>query len=66
VRNRCADAVRTLLEGGADPSRANNRGSTSLKLAMVTSGRGGAGSKEAKAQQVEIVRMLSARRTRAR
>jgi ankyrin repeat protein len=66
VRNRCADAVRTLLEGGADPSRANHRGSTSLKLAMLTSGRGGTGSKEAKAQQVEIVRMLSARRTRQR
>ena len=27
VRNRCADAVRALLEGGADPRRSNGNGS---------------------------------------
>jgi hypothetical protein len=66
VRNRCAGAVRTLLDGGADPDRANHHGSTPLKLATLTTGRGGTGSAEAKAQQVEIVRMLSARRRRSK
>jgi len=61
VRNRCADAVRALLAGGADPARANKRGSKPLQLAKLTTGRGGTGSAEAKAQQAEILRLLSAR-----
>jgi hypothetical protein len=60
VRNRCADAVRALLAGGADRSRANNNGSKPLQLAKLTTGRGGTGSADAKAQQAEIVRLLSA------
>jgi hypothetical protein len=58
VRTRCAEAVRMLLECGADPSRTNKRGSTALKLAMLTTGRGGTGSPEAKAQQEEILKLL--------
>lgn len=59
VRTRCAAAVRTLLEHGADPSRKNKSGSTPLVLAGVNSGRGGTGSPKAKAEQQEILRLLS-------
>jgi hypothetical protein len=58
VRTRCTGAVRALLEAGADIRRKNKSGSTPLRLAMLTTGRGGSGSAEAKAQQVEIVRLL--------
>lgn len=58
VRNRCAAAVRALLEGGADVRRKNRNGSTPLLLATMTTGRGGSGSPEAKAQQQEILRLL--------
>ena len=58
VRTRCAAAVRTLLDCGADPQLTNKNGSTSLLLAGLTTGRGGSGSPEAKAQQQEIVRIL--------
>jgi ankyrin repeat protein len=58
VRNRCADAVRALLDGGADARRTNGRGSTPLQLAAWTTGRGGAGSGESKAQQGQIVHLL--------
>jgi ankyrin repeat protein len=60
VRTRCADAVRALLEHGADAGRTNNSGSTPLKLARLTSGRGGSGSLEAKAQQQQILDLLAA------
>ncbi len=60
IRNRCADAVGALLEDGADPLRPNKRGSTPMKLALSTTGRGGSGSEAAKAQQAEIVRLLKA------
>jgi hypothetical protein len=50
-----------LLAGGADRSRANNNGSKPLQLAKLTTGRGGTGSADAKAQQAEIVRLLSTR-----
>jgi hypothetical protein len=59
VRNRCAAAVAALLAGGADTDATNGRGSTPAKLATWTTGRGGSGSPEAKAQQDEIVRLLS-------
>jgi len=58
VRNRCAAAVRALLEGGADARRKNKSGSTALTLALQTTGRGGTGSAQAKAEQAEIVRLL--------
>jgi hypothetical protein len=59
VRNRCTRAVEVLLAGGADPHRDNGRGSTPMRLAEVTSGRGGTGSAAAREQQGEIVRLLT-------
>jgi hypothetical protein len=50
--------VRALLAGGADPQLTNRRGSTPLMLATRSTGRGGSGSPEARAQQEEIVRLL--------
>jgi ankyrin repeat protein len=61
VRTRCAEAVRALLAHGADPAQKNKSGSTPLKLAGLTTGRGGSGSPEAKHQQREIVRILEER-----
>jgi hypothetical protein len=58
VRTRCASAVRALLAGGADARRANRSGSTPMRLAELSTGRGGSGSDEAKAEQEEIVRLL--------
>jgi ankyrin repeat protein len=58
VRTRCAAAVKALLAGGADPLAKNRNGSSPMQLATRNTGRGGAGSPEAKAQQVEIVRLL--------
>jgi Ankyrin repeats (many copies) len=64
VRTRCAAAVQALLEGGADALRQNKSGSTPMRLATLTTGRGGSGSSEAKAQQGEIVRLLEQRGAR--
>jgi Ankyrin repeats (many copies) len=58
VRTRCAEAVRGLLDGGADAERKNKSGSTPMRLAGLNTGRGGTGSPEAKAQQQEILRLL--------
>lgn len=58
VRTRCAAAVKALLDGGANASARNNGGSTPLRLAGQSTGRGGTGSPEAKAQQAEILRLL--------
>jgi ankyrin repeat protein len=58
VRTRCAAAVAALLDGGADAGRRNKGGSTPLRLAGSTTGRGGAGSPQAKAQQQEILHLL--------
>jgi hypothetical protein len=60
VRNRCAAAVRALLDAGADPHVSNDSGSTALMLAGWTTGRGGSGTPEAKAEQAEILSMLEA------
>jgi ankyrin repeat protein len=60
VRNRCAAAVEALLDVGADPRATNGKGSTAMQLAHWTTGRGGSGSPEARAQQAEIVRLLRA------
>jgi ankyrin repeat protein len=58
VRTRCADAVKALLAGGADAHAKNKSGSSPMRLATQNTGRGGSGSPAAKAQQVEIVRLL--------
>jgi ankyrin repeat protein len=58
VRTRCAAAVAALLDGGADSHRPNNHGSTPMTLAGQTTGRGGSGSPESKAQQRQIVQLL--------
>jgi hypothetical protein len=60
VRNRCAEAVQSLLDGGADLHATNARGSTAARLARWTTGRGGSGSAEARAQQQQIIRVLQA------
>ena len=62
VRNRCSAAVRVLLASGADPRRPNDHGSTARELARWTTGRGGSGSPEAKAEQAVIVELLEAAR----
>jgi ankyrin repeat protein len=64
VRTRSFAAVRALVEGGADPRRPNQAGSTPLHLAVQTTGRGGSGSPEARAQQAAIVRLLLERGAR--
>jgi ankyrin repeat protein len=61
IRTRCAEAVRTLLAHGGDPALKNKSGSTPMVLAIHNTGRGGAGSPEAKAQQQEILRLLGQR-----
>jgi Ankyrin repeats (many copies)/Ankyrin repeat len=58
VRTRCAAAVKVLLEAGADLQIRNNNGSTPLLLATQNTGRGGSGSREAKLQQEQILRLL--------
>ena len=58
VRNRCSTAVEALLRLGADPHLPNNNGSTAIQLAVWTTGRGGSGSAEARAQQQLIVELL--------
>lgn len=58
VRSRCAAAVEALLAGGADARAKNKSGSSPMRLATRNTGRGGSGSPEAKAQQIEIVRLL--------
>ena len=58
VRTRCAAAVDALIANGADPRLRNKSGSTPMLLATHTTGRGGSGSPEAKAQQQQIIRLL--------
>lgn len=58
VRTRCTAAVKVLLESGADIGCRNKNGSTPLQIATRTTGRGGSGSPEARAEQSEIVRLL--------
>lgn len=66
VRNRCSAAVRALLDAGVDPRRKNDNGSSPLDLARLTTGRGGTGLPEAKAEQANIIRMLEAAAAGAR
>jgi hypothetical protein len=58
IRNRCADAVETLLAGGADARMPNGRGSTAWQLANWTTGKAGSGSTAAREQQAAILRIL--------
>ena len=58
VRNRCSAAVETLLQAGADPHLQNANCSTASDLAHWTTGRGGTGSAEAKAEQRIITDLL--------
>jgi len=58
VRNRCSAAVDALLSAGVDPHLENDRGSTASDLARWTTGRGGTGSAEAKAEQGIIIELL--------
>ena len=60
VRNRCSVAVDALLRAGADPRLANDHGSTPADLAQRSTGRGGTGSAQAKAEQRKIVDALRA------
>ena len=61
VRNRCAAAVEALLDTGADAQATNPRADPQpVQLARWTTGRGGSGSPEAKAQQQQIIRLLHA------
>jgi len=60
VRNRCSAAVEALLSAGADPRLENDSGSTASDLARWTTGRGGTGSAEAKAEQASIIELLAA------
>jgi hypothetical protein len=60
VRNRCSAAVDALLKAGADPRVENDHGSTASDLATWTTGRGGTGSDEAKAEQRIILELLNA------
>jgi ankyrin repeat protein len=59
VRNRCSAAVGELLAAGADRAAANDRGSTPADLARRPTGRGGAGSDDAKAEQRIILDLLA-------
>jgi hypothetical protein len=59
VRTRCALAVQTLLDCGADLLRRNKNGSDAMVLAVNTTGRGGSGSPEAKQEQRQILQLLA-------
>jgi hypothetical protein len=58
VRNRCSAAVEALLRAGADPGLRNDNGSTASDLAHWTTGRGGTGTSESKAEQRIILDLL--------
>ena len=61
VRDRCSDAVRALLESGADPDLTNKSGSSPMKLATLTTGKSGSGSRRAREQQAMIIELLESR-----
>ena len=50
--------MRALLAGGANPTVPNTSGSTPLRLAELTTGRGGSGLPHAREQQEGIIKLL--------
>ena len=58
VRTRSSEAVRSLLENGADLRLMSKSGSTPLHLAVHNTGRSHSGMDEAKDQQREIIDVL--------
>ncbi len=58
VRQRCTGAVRALIAGGACIDLPNKQGTTPLRLAQLTTGRGGSGTAEAKREQAIIIELL--------
>jgi ankyrin repeat protein len=58
VRQRCPSAVEALLKNGASVTLRNKSGSTPLRLAVLTTGKSGSGSHEAKICQKEIIELL--------
>jgi ankyrin repeat protein len=65
IRNRASDAVAVLLAAGADPNAASKKGSTPMQLAAWTTGKSGAGTPRAKAEQARIIELLLAAGARA-
>ncbi len=59
VRTRCAAAVEALLAGGADVALKTKAGSTAVRLAALTTGRSGAATPEARAEQAVILGRLT-------
>ena len=55
VRTRCAAAVKCLLDHGGDVTLRNLPGSTPFHLAVQNTGRGGSGTDEARAAQLQII-----------
>ncbi len=66
VRNRCSAAVEVLLAAGAGQLRRTARAATAMSLAQRMTGRGGAGSPEARREQERIVELLQTREYRYR
>jgi ankyrin repeat protein len=64
VRRRSLDAVRSLLDGGANVRKRNRSGSTPLHLAVQNTGASGSGSHEAGEQQAAIIKLLLERGAR--
>jgi ankyrin repeat protein len=60
VRHRCPSAVEVLLQNGASVELKNKSGSTPLRLAVLTTGKSGSGSPEAKICQKQIIEILLA------
>jgi ankyrin repeat protein len=64
VRTRSLEAVRALLNGGANAVQPNRAGSTPLHLAVQPTGRGDSGSLQARDQQAGIITLLLERGAR--
>lgn len=60
VRQRCTGALKALLAGGADIDLRNKSGTTPLRLAQLTTGRGGSGTAETKREQEAVIQLLLA------
>lgn len=58
VRRRSPEAVRALLDGGANVWQRNGSGSTPLHLAVQNTGASGSGSDEAHLNQAAIIELL--------